>query len=187
MRCCLRSRWPGGWMRPRPSARWSAGGGRRGCGVRPAAERAGVPYTTVRRPTLTGTGPTWSARSGFSQTRWIARVGQRRLKLCVMRQTSVNSQWRLRLTPGTPGYLWHRCSQLNRGFDGQPPRGPDIFGLGMWHWDTSYIRRRTATGQNHAGAPTVIRQTPDRPSRVCISRSGFSEIGDVEKRDAAAD
>jgi hypothetical protein len=23
MRCCLRSRWPGGWMWPRPSARWS--------------------------------------------------------------------------------------------------------------------------------------------------------------------
>ena len=26
-------------------------------------------------------------------------------------------------------------SQVHRGFDGQPPRGPDIFGLGVWHWD----------------------------------------------------
>jgi hypothetical protein len=28
------------------------------------------------------------------------------------------------------------ASQLERGFDGQPPRGPDIFILGMWHWGT---------------------------------------------------
>src|ERR1035441_6555107 len=48
MRCCLRSRWHGSWMWPRPSARWPGGGGRRGCGVRPAAQRAGVPYTTAR-------------------------------------------------------------------------------------------------------------------------------------------
>ena len=27
-------------------------------------------------------------------------------------------------------------SELNRGFDSQPPRRPDIFGLGMWHWGT---------------------------------------------------
>src|SRR5438105_2978491 len=47
MRCCRRSRWPGGWMRPRPwawcSRRWPAARA-----VRPAAERAGVPYTTAR-------------------------------------------------------------------------------------------------------------------------------------------
>jgi len=25
-------------------------------------------------------------------------------------------------------------SELNHGFDSQPPRRPDVFGFGMWHW-----------------------------------------------------
>jgi hypothetical protein len=42
-------------------------------------------------------------------------------------------------------------SELNRGFDGQPSRGSDVFALGMWHWGPSHRHSalcRTLRGQD---------------------------------------
>jgi len=76
MRCCLRSRWPGAWMWPRPSARWSgrwwpaggAGSARRrsgrGCRIRPPAAGSA------------GSGPaprSWGWRSRRWRWSWAGR------------------------------------------------------------------------------------------------------------------
>jgi hypothetical protein len=44
-----------------------------------------------------------------------------------------------------------RASQVHRGFDGQPPRGSDIFGLGMWHGGALACRGRGGLGGGWAG------------------------------------
>src|ERR1017187_3599819 len=76
MRCCLRSRWPGRWMWPRPSARWAgrwwpaggAGSARRrsgrGCRIRPPAAGSA------------GSGPaprSWGWRSRRWRWSWTGR------------------------------------------------------------------------------------------------------------------
>src|ERR1017187_6787625 len=76
--------------------------------------------------------------------------------------------------PGVHRRSWPaRAIQLNRGFDGQPPRGPGIFGFGMWHWRASGSpRRRRARGarlrglRRGAGVRSATRRArPPRPGR----------------------
>jgi hypothetical protein len=59
-----------------------------------------------------------------------------------------------------------RPSQVHRGFDGQPPRGSDIFALGMWHWSTPNPPRNPDPLRSFRGGRITVRSrtTPRRAS-----------------------